>query len=104
MREALRMDIVQSKQYLLEVVLADRVAKWARVEDVAEELTTSDYLLLDIRDILLLATRRVHNSLLFEVDVAHNVRVLKPSCRFDLFAQKFEGLLIELWVIEFKDL
>ena len=104
MREALRVDIVQSKQHLLEVVLAYGIGKGAAVRDIVEELTTSDHFLLDVRDSLLLTALCVHDSLLFEVKVAHNTRVLKLSGRFDLFTQKFEGLLIEFRVFEVKDL
>jgi len=103
-REALRVDIVQSKQHLLEVELAYSIVKRAAVNDIVEELTTSDHFLLDVRDSLLLTALCVHDSLLFEVKVAHNTRVLKLSGRFDLFTQKFEGLLIEFRVFEVKDL
>lgn len=51
--ETFRMDVAKTKEHLLEVVLADGFRQWAGVNDVVEELTTSDHLLLDVSDVLL---------------------------------------------------
>ena len=48
MGEALRVDVVESLQHLLEVVAADALAERASIGHVVEELTSQDWLLCNV--------------------------------------------------------
>ena len=50
MREALRVNVVDTHEHLLEVVFANCLVEGARVSDVVKELTARDHLLGDVSD------------------------------------------------------
>ena len=103
-REALRVDVVDALQNLLEEVLADLFSEGSRVCDVVEEFATSDHLLRDISDLDLLSILLVHGRVFLELKVLDNVSMVELVCCLDFFFQKFEGLLVELWVVQTEDL
>lgn len=103
-REALRVDVVDALQDLLEEILADFLREGARVRDVVEELTASDHLLSNVGDLDLLSVLLIHGRVLLELEILDNVSMVKLVSCLDFFLQKLEGLLVELWVIQAEDL
>ena len=50
MGETLRVEVVKTKEHLLEIVSADLFGEWTSVCDVVKELSTKDWLLSDVSD------------------------------------------------------
>lgn len=86
-REALGVDVVHTLEDLLEVVLADGLREGSRVGDVVEQLAALNLLLGDVGYFDLLAILLVHDGMLLELEVPHDVLVRQLVGRLNLFLE-----------------
>ena len=104
MREALGVDIVDTKEHLLEVVLCDGLREGSRVRDVIEELSTRDHLLGNVGNLNGRAIFLDHGGVFFKFEILDNVLVIKLGSCIDLFLEQLKGSVVEGWVVELEDL
>ena len=104
MREAPGVDVVDTEEHLLKVILGNRFGEGARERDVVEELPTRDHLLSNISDLNGCAIFLDHGGVFLELEVLDNVLMVKLGSRTDLFLEKPKGSFIEAWVVKLEDL
>ena len=104
MREASGVDVVDTEEHLLKVVLGNGFGEGARERDVVEELPTRDHLLSNIGDLNGCAIFLDHGGVFLEFEVLDNVLMVKLGSRTDLFLEKPKGSFIEAWVVQLEDL
>ena len=104
MGETLRVDVVDTEEHLLEVVLGDRLGEGARVRDGIEELTTRDHLLGDVGDLDGRTVFFDHRCVFLEFEVLDNVLMVELLRRIDLLLEQLEGSVIESRVVELENL
>ena len=99
MRETLGVDVVDTHEHLLEVVLANSLIEGAGVCDIIKELTARDHLLGDVGDFNGGAVLLVHGCALFELEVLDDVSMVKLGGGLNFFLEKLEGTLVEILVV-----
>ena len=98
------MNIVDGLNELLGVVAHDAFTEGSRVCHIVEELATVDKLADDVGDLNFLAGLLMPNGTLIKFEILHDVTVVQGLHGLHLVAEKLEGTLVELWVIETEDL
>ena len=98
------MNVVDGLNELLGVVAHDAFTEGSRVCHIVEELATVDKLADDVGDLNFLASLLMPNGTLIEFEILHDVTVVQGLHGLHLVAEKLEGTLVELWVIETEDL
>lgn len=103
MRETVLVNVMQTKEHLLEVVAADVFAEGTTIRNVVEELSSSYCFLCDVGDWDLLAVF-VPGGRFLEFVVFDDVFVLKFLGCFNFFLKEIDSFLVIPWVGQVEDL